>query len=298
MDREKISELLDKSCADALDDWKKGREIDRQRASEAMTALGDGLKAYIRPDYDSEYMPPAYVIRYQLGHVYKAWKALSRLKDEMDFGTRGRDTLRIVDFGAGTSVGRIGAALMAAEAIEDGRSIDRIFFEEIDTSPLMLGMGTGIWRALTQEVQRNFAETALARAVKIIKGGQNKNWELISRDDRDTWLTAFHVTYSDNDDLKEVINGLYQSINPIGGAFSCHEGNLERMREIFPFHPVYEWNSGYYPKHEGKPNGGVQCSTAHISDWAVKYGFWQNRNMRPYLQVRACAILVGPDIPF
>ena len=75
MDREKISELLDKSCADALDDWKKGREIDRQRASEAMTALGDGLKAYIRPDYDSEYMPPAYVIRYQLGHVYKAWES-------------------------------------------------------------------------------------------------------------------------------------------------------------------------------------------------------------------------------
>lgn len=264
-----------------------------------MKALGDGLKEYTRPDYDSEYMPPAYVIRYQLGHVYMAWNALSRLRDEMNFGAEGRDSLRIVDFGAGTSVGRIGAALMTAEAIEKGQFIDRIFVTEIDTSRLMLGMGTAVWQAFTQEVQRNFAETPLADAVNIVKSGeQNENWENIRRSDCDTWLTAFHVTYSDHDDLRAVINGLYQSFNPIGGAFSCHEGNFERMREIFPFHPVYEWNSGYFPQHEGKPDGDIQCSTAYISDWAVRHGFWHNRNMRPFLQVRACAILVGLDIPF
>ncbi len=110
-----------------------------------MKALGDGLREYIKPDYDSEYMPPAYVISYQLGHVYMAWKALSRLKDEMNFGTSGRDSLRIVDFGAGTSVGRLGAALMAAEAIEERRSIDRIVFDEVDTSGRMLGMGNLVW---------------------------------------------------------------------------------------------------------------------------------------------------------
>ena len=310
MDRKKIEELLDKSCACALSDWVQGKEIDKQEARNAMDALREGLKEYRRPAYDSEYLPPAYVISYQLGHVYMAWEALSRLKDEMNFGTRGRNSLRIIDFGAGTSVGRIGAALMASEAIEDNRSIDRISIEEYDTSPLMLGMGNLVWEAFSKEVRRSFAGTALARAVNVIYGGrgQNTKWENVRKVDCETWLTAFHVTYTENNDLEEVIHQLYQIIDPTGGAFSCHKGNFERMRDVFPFNPVYEpppgyypqheGKSGYYPQHEGKPDGCIKCSTAYIGDRAKEHGFWQGQKYRPYLQVKACAILVGPDIPF
>ena len=309
MDRKTIEELLDKSCACALNDWAQGKEIiDKQEARKAMEALREGLRGYRRPDYDSEYMPPAYVIRYQLGHVYMAWEALSRLKDEMNFGTRGGDSLRIVDFGAGTSVGRIGAALMAAEAIEDRLSIDRIDFDEVDTSGRMLGMGNLVWRAFTQGVQRNFADTDLARAVNIVNYRQHNDPNTVRKVDSETWLTAFHVIYPENDDLKEVINELYLTIDPTGGAFSCHEGNFERMRGVFPFSPVHECNAGYYPPHEGKsgyypqhvgkPDGCIKCSTAYIGDWAREHGFWQGQKYRPYLQAKACAILVGLDIPF
>lgn len=310
MDRNKIEELLDKSCAEALNDWARGREKNREEARRAMIELREGLKGYIKPDYNKEFMPPAYVISYQLGHVYMAWEALSRLKDEMNFGTRGRNSLRIVDFGAGTSVGRVGAALMASEAIENNRKIDYIIVEEYDPSPLMLGMGNLVWKAFSREVRRNFSGTELARAVNVICGGrgQNTSWENVRKADCETWLTAFHVTYKEDNDLKEVIHQLYQTLDPTGGAFSCHGGNFERMQDVFPFSPVYksppgyypqhEGRSGYFPQHEGKPDGCIKCSTAHIGDWAKEYGFWQGQKYRPYLQVRGCAVLAGPDIPF
>ena len=299
MDSPDLAELLDKTCANALDAWFKGKISAPQEAIGAMKALEDELKRYIKPDYDSDYVPPAYVVKYQLGHIYMAWHVLSRLKDEMSLGTRRAESLRIVDFGAGPSVGRIGAALMAAEAIEDGRSIDRIVVDEIDVSTRMLGMGNLVWRAFTQEAQRNFAESALAQAVKVVKSRQNNDWKNVRKDDCDTWLTAFHVTYGDQD-LREIIETLYHQVKPIAGAFSCHRGNLERMREVFHFCRVEEWNSGYYPPHEGKTDGNVTCDTHYTIDRAIHYGFREQsqRDWRPYLQVRDCAILFGDDIPF
>ena len=229
----------------------------------------DKLGDLQKPDYDNDYVPPAYVIRYQLGRVYMVWEAFSRLRDEMNFGIRDRDSLRIVDFGAGTSVGRIGAALMAAEAIEDNRCIDSITIEEYDPSPLMLGMGNLVWGAFTKEVRRGFAGTALESAVKIIYGGrgQTTKWEHMRKVDCETWLTAFYVIYPENDDLKGEINQLNQTIDPTGGAFSCHEENFETMRNVFPFTPVQECHAEYYPphkgksefypQHKGKPNGAL-----------------------------------------
>ena len=300
MDREKISELLDKSCADALDAWHKRRGIDRPRALDAMTALECKLGKLEKPDYDDEFTPPAYVVSYQLGHVYMAWQALSKLKEEMNLGTRRRDSLRIVDFGAGPSVGRIGAALMAAEAIEEGRSIDRIFVTEIDTSRRMLGMGTGVWRAFTQEVHRSFADTALALAVTIVKDRQSANWESVGGDDCDTWLTAFHVTYG-SQDLHEIIETLYHRIKPIAGVFSCYKENLEKMQEVNHFPRVDEPDLGFYPPHEGRTDGEVRCDTYYTIDRAIQYGFRhrsQREKWRPFLQVKDCAILFGYDVSF
>ena len=298
MDWQKIDALLDKSCSIALVKWAQRKEIDHEEARKAMRALREGLKGYIKPDYDSEYMPPAYVISYQLGHVYMAWKALSRLTDEMYFGNREGDSLRIVDFGAGTCVGRIGAALMVAEAIEDCRSIDSIYFDEVDTSSRMLGLGNLVWQAFKQEVLGNLAGTALADAVNIIRNRQHSSPETVRKEDRETWLTAFHVTYMENDDLKEEINKLYQTIDPTGGAFSCHEGNFGRMWDVFPFSPVYKRKSGFYPPHKGKPDGDIKCSTRCIGVWAKENGFWSGQNYRPYLQVKDCALLIGSDVPF
>ena len=199
-----------------------------------------------KPNYDCEYVPPAYIIRYQLGHIYMAWKVLSTLERLWH-----RDSLRIVDFGAGASAGRIGAALMVAEAIEDGRSINRIYFDEIDISAPMQEMGELVWQAFTQEVRRKFANTALACAVNIIESRQHRGWEKVKAECCETWLTAFHVINQDSNALPE-IETLHKEVEPIAGAFSCNKGNLEKMRKIFPFCQVYESDSGYFPHYEGK----------------------------------------------
>ena len=73
------------------------------------------------------------------------------------------------------------------------------------------------------------------------------------------------------------------------------------MREVCHFYRVDEWNSGYYPPHEGRTDGDVRCDTYYTIDRAIHYGFRQQsqrNNWRPFLQVRDCAILFGYDIPF
>ena len=296
MDRKKIEELLDKSCADALDDWARGRVIDRQEALKAMSALSEGLKGYIKPDYDSEYIPPAYVVSYQLGHVYMAWKALSWIADMLEKWSW--HSLKIVDLGSGTSAGRIGAALMVAEAIEDNRTFECIYFDEIDISASMQAMGELVWQAFTRRVQREYASTALADAVNVIDPRQHMKWWKVKEDGSETWLTAFHAIYPENRYLKGIINGLYQRFDPIAGAFSCHKGNLEKMREVVPFYSVEGWNLGHFPPREVRDNSKVICETNYTISRALRYGFRQRheRYWNPFLQVKDCAILFGNDL--
>ena len=261
-----------------------------------MTALECKLGKLEKPDYDDEYTPPAYVVGYQLSHIYMAWKALSCLESALSLveELRHRDSLRIVDFGAGASAGRIGAALMAADAIEDDRSIDSIYYDEIDTSAPMQEMGELVWQAFTNGVRHRFANTALARVVEAMNCSQHMDWRKVAKRDCETWLTAFHVTYQDNNSLKGKINRLAQHINPILGVFSCHEGNLGRMGGVFPFSPVYRWNSGFYPHHLGKTNGDVRCETNSTINRAIGFGFREeNQWWPPFLQVKKCAILFG-----
>ncbi len=290
MDSQKINKLLDQSCANALAIWAQGRRIDPQEALSAMTALPVDLNQYTKPDYVSRYIPPAYVIRYQLSHVYMAWKALSCLEKASAHSLAGcRDSLRIVDFGAGASAGRIGAALMAAKAIEDNRSIGSIHYDEIDSSAPMQEMGKLVWQAFTNRVRHRFAGTALARAVEVMKHSQHIEWKKVTKRDCETWLTAFHVIYKDTSGLKGEINRLAQHINPSLGVFSCNRGNLERMGDVFPFVPVYEWNLGNYPPHLGRIE-----ATKYTIEKAIHLGFnhWY-QNGPPFREVKNCAILFG-----
>ena len=295
----RIIELLDISCAKALDAWWEKDVRCAERSSAAMTALRGKLGSLEKPDYDCEYVPPAYVIRYQISHILMEWWTLSwidaRLKERWGVGAGRRELLRIVDFGAGTSAGRIGAALMAMEALEDGRSIDHIHFDEIDISSPMLEMGELVWQAFTREVQSKFADSALAYAVKVTHPCQHREWSNVKENDCETWLTAFHVTYQaqNRDNLKKIITALYQRVGPVAGAFSCYyskdkvggDRNLFQMKAVFPF-------DMHNLRHERVDDS--KCATAYMTKRAVHYGFWDfsQRNWRPFLLVN-CAILSG-----
>ena len=293
MDRWKIIQLLDMSCAKALDAWwdKDARCKESSRA--AMDVLADKLGSLAKPDYDCEYIPPAYVIRYQVSHILMAWKSLS-LPEEWLWDRkrlRHRESLRVVDFGAGTSAGCIGATLMLAEAFEDGRSTDCVYFDEIDKSAPMQEMGKLVWEAFTNEVRHRYPNTALAHAVEVMNFNQHLDWKKVLKRDCETLLTAFHVTYRDNNSsLKGEVNSLTRHIDPILGVFSCNTGNLGRMRGVFPFGEVHVWNRGNFPKFEGRTEDEIRCRTGHISNKAGKYGFGHRP---PYVQVANCAILFG-----
>ena len=252
----------------------------------------ENLRILEEPDYNSKYVPPAYVIRYQISHILMAWKALS-LPEEWLWDRkrlRHRESLRIVDFGAGTSAGCIGAALMLAEAFEDGRITDCIYFDGIDKSSPMQEMGKLVWEAFTNGVRHRYPNTALAHAVEVINFNQHLDWKEVLKSDCETLLTAFHVIYQDNSGLKGEFNRLTQHIDPILGIFSCHKGNLGWMWGVFPFDAVYKWNRGNFPKFEKRQDGGIRCRTEHISERARVYGI---SHPPPFLQVADCAILFG-----
>ena len=297
----KVIELLDISCAKALDAWWEKDIRCKERSNTAMTELRDKLRSLSRPDYDCEYIPPAYVIRYQISHILMARRTLSwidaNLKDRWGVGAGRRELLRIVDFGAGTSAGRIGAALMAAKALEDGRSIDHIYIDEIDNSFPMLEMGEWVWQAFTQEVQSKFADSALAYAVKVIHPSQHREWSNVKDNYCETWLTAFHVTYHDqNRDDEKNIKTLYQQVGPVAGVFSCFykkdkvggDRNLPLMKAVFPFDKCN-------PPCEIVADSS-RCETAYVAKRAVHYGFtkcnYYQKPWRPYLSVD-CALLFG-----
>ena len=257
-----------------------------------MNALEGELRRYTKPHYDGDYIPPAYVISYQLGHVYMVWKALSWTADVLEQWSW--QPLRIIDFGSGTSAGRIGATLMVATAIEEGHIIDHVYYDEIDISVPMQAMGELVWQAFIRRVQREYTNTALNCAVNAIEPRQHRGWEKVKGDGRETWLTAFHVINRDSY-LLPVIKSLCREVKPIAGVFSCNKGNMDKMREIFPFTLMDEWNSGYYPKHEGKIDSKVKCETYYTIWKALYFGFRQShqRDWRPFLQVKDCAILFG-----
>ena len=101
MDRWEIIELLDMSCAKALDAWWEMDARCKERSRAAMKALADKLGSLTKPDYDSKYLPPAYVIRYQISHILMAWKSLSLSEEwlwtERDCGIVNRSVSSILE---------------------------------------------------------------------------------------------------------------------------------------------------------------------------------------------------------
>ena len=296
--------LLDQACGQAVHSWFQGKECDPVKAYEAMEDLPIKLGRKELPDYDDHYTPPAYLIRYQLGHTLMAWQVLTRLSRRRDNWHQG--SVRIIDFGAGTSACRMGAALMLERAIRNKHDVMGVQVEEVDVSASMQAMGELIWQAFVAGVRFGFANTPLAQAVEIIDSRQHKDWRNLGEHEGVTWLTAFHSIYPMSYNMEEEIGSLVRTTEPALGAFSCHKDNFGKLKEAFPFHIYGKRDKGYFPKFRGEADGKVFCpklhmgyrgATTHIGEAAVAFGF-RKKNLSPFLQVKDCAILLGDIIPF
>lgn len=307
MDSQRITTLLDKSCADALNEWwaARNRAPSYDRASVAIEDLKGKLNKFEKPNYDDDYILSAYVIVYQINHINMALRAFSSLKRKRAIVSSSWNSLRIVDLGAGTSAGRIGAALMAADAMKGDHKIERIYFDELDISAPMLKMGEFVWEAFVKRVHKECNDTDLARAVEVLDYNQHVDWrEVGGKRDCETWLTAFHVIYQDQNrySLKEMIRRLYERVDPMAGAFSCFHStawvngarNLSLLQTVFPPFEV--------PSQCSIPSSGEKCPTSYISNWAQENDFITYdefcRGWRPFLHVRSCILKYGYNIPF
>ena len=289
-------ELLDRSCANAIVNWVEiFQRVVTPWSNDTALLINEELPKILAnsemPDYNNPYITPAYVVRYQLGHIYMAKVALDHLDR---FRPSHQNTLSIIDFGAGTSACRIATALMVADSIKRGQALSNVLVVEIDDSVLMPLMGNLIWQEFVKIVESEFANSPLAQAVQTIACTQAKSWDSDLETGTYSWLTAFHALYPDYYDLGAEISQICAHIDPAMGVFSCYSKSRYRVElaRAFPFVHKCWWFNGNFPKFVSMTDGRVWCPSYFIAQQAKNFGFW-SRNTRPFLQTRNCALLWG-----
>lgn len=298
MDPNTEQSLLDRSCASALIRWatfyQKSGAWSNDVAYNAGQKFRRDLSRFRKPNYEDLYVPAAYIIHYQLGHIYMAKVALELLNQSREPDQK---FIRIVDFGAGASACRIATTLMVAESLERGKTIDNIYIVEVDESRFMQSMGEIVWQAFVGIVLTEFTNSPLAHAVENIDSIQVSHWRRVLAIKTYTWLTAFHAIYPDTYDMRTEAAQIFNHVSPTMGVFTCHSRKLGNMRRAFPFRNRREWDDGFYPKFIPGPDGKVFPPSFHLAEQAKRLGF-RNRIWRPFLQAKDCAILWGSENPF
>ena len=289
--------LLDRSCAKALVSWITAfREINpwsHKTAYHTNKELPKNLANSVMPNYNDFYVPPAYIVRYQLGHIYMAKVALDHLDR---FRQRHQNALNIIDFGSGASACRIASALMMADSIERGQALKSIEVIEIDSSVFMHLMGRIVWQEFIKIVESEFANSPLAQAVQVISCQQVNRWDSDLMPERYTWLTSFHALYPFLYDMGAEVAKIHGDVDPAMGVFTCYAKFAPELVRAFPFAHKCLWSDGNFPKSTSMPDGRVFCPSDFIAQQAKNFGFWKS-TLRPYLQTKKCALLWGSGNP-
>lgn len=291
-----VQELLDRSCAVALNNWsnsnrKLGQSWSKNLAFNAYYELYNDLSAYRMPNYDDPHITAAYIVRYQISHILMAKTCLEKLNQRREPNQK---TIRIIDFGSGASACRIATTLMLAESIEEGQSLDSVEVLELDASSSMQAMGETFWEAFVDIVLTEYANYPLAYAIRNTSSRQFNHWTPPVGGRTYSWLTAFHAIYPDAYDMNTEIAQIFYHACPALGVFTCHSGKLEDLEEAFPFANILEKHDsgmkGFFPRYI--PGGNTQCRTNYLRKQAIYLGFGQEVK-RPYLRAGHPAILWG-----
>ena len=292
-----VQTLLDRSCAVAINTWAnslafQGHNWSKGAACSAYQNLRSSLSNYTMPSYDDIYVAAAYIVRYQLSHIYMSKTALEFLNQSARLHHK---DIRIIDFGSGASACRIATTLMVAESLERGQDIDHVDILEVDTSGSMQSIGEILWQAFVEIVLIELANSPLAQAVRITSCSQVSHWTSALPSGFNTWLTAFHAIYPYSYDMRTEIARIFNHVNPTMGVFTCHTGNLPHMRWTFPFWYRREWSNGRYGSFTlSVPS---RCPTKFVAKQADRLGFGKEEELRPYLRASGPAVLWGSQRP-
>lgn len=289
--------LLDRSCAKALNRWatmvQKIRRWSNLVAQQANSKLHKDLSNFRMPDYNNWYVPPSYLVRYQLRNIYMAKVAFRHLDR---FRERRQNTLRIIDFGSGASACRIAASLMVMDSYKKGNPLYAVEFVEIDSSVQMRLMGNIFWQEFSKIVVSDFADTYLEKAVESISSYRLNNWSSDVKSNGYTWITAFHAIYPDSYDMGIEIAQIYRDVDPAMGVFTCHSRNWKHLAKASPFVHERWWTGKSFPNFMARPNYHVECRTHFTAEQAKRLGFWEKPNLYPpYLNTPSCAVLWGSN---
>lgn len=130
--------------------------------------------------------------------------------------------LHVVDFGSGAFAMQFGVALVAADAIRNGQTIDEIHIDSLDLSTDMTSIGEKVWErfALFVENDANLAE--LNKACNTIDSRINEI-RCQPKDNIVRWLSAMHTVYdNEKGDVSRQLQGIQLLFSPDAGFLTTH----------------------------------------------------------------------------
>ena len=186
--------------------------------------VDDGLKSLDRlrdgrpPKYNEDWTALLYLTWYQpkqINLAYSLIKKLLSLRNGDKFILSNSGRIHVVDFGCGALAMQFAVAFAAADALEQGQSIDEVRIDSIDNSQAMISLGEKLWKQFKIEVCEESSLYNLVDACCLIEP-QTSGARFDRRiSDEDNWLTAIHAVYHSNYiDVKRYLSQICNAINP------------------------------------------------------------------------------------
>ena len=182
------------------------------------------------PDYKDPWLALCYILWYQPGQTYLAYRLLSQLAQGRRFGI-----LQVVDFGCGSLATEIALDIaLVTEAITASRPMQGgAYVDSLDVSPEMIRFGESISREMLSNPDSPLADSDLISERNLVDPNTLDFSDLAPDEDR--WLTAFHTVYGpDASEVKRRLTMISDRVEPDWLLMTSHKSKSAALRRASP----------------------------------------------------------------
>ena len=182
------------------------------------------------PDYKDPWLALCYILWYQPGQTYLAYRLLSQLAQGRRFGI-----LQVVDFGCGSLATEIALdiALMTGTITAGRPTLSSAYVDSLDLSPEMIRFGESISREMLTYPDSPFADSDLISERNLVDPDTLDFSNLVPGEDR--WLTAFHTVYGpDTSEINHRLTTISDRVRPDVLLMTSHRSKMPALRQASP----------------------------------------------------------------
>lgn len=201
---------------------------DVQKAKKIIGALKN-LKALQSPagrppSYDDPWIPLLYVLWYQPGQTYLAFRILRELASK-----RRPETLRVIDIGCGALALELAVDISLASGVfsTNGVPYEAVVYSHDPSSP-MVSLGEKISEALLEDQDFPLRSASLASDRVLVQHDFASIPEVTI--DEEWWVTAIHAVYRSNlPEIRGHLNEITRRVRPVWFVLTTHSSKQDLL---------------------------------------------------------------------